>query len=365
LRYTSGVDAWLLKLDRGGNVEWSRTYGGTQNDYFIMAEQTIDGGYIAVGNTNLIRCCSSGWVVKTDSSGNVVWQETFVGEDIHSVAATKDNGFLVTGAVEINNDNVGLWIFKLDSTGGMVWQDAFDVSQDDSFQVFVASSTSEQTRDGGYIIAANMGRAGFSGPGRRPTMFFRLDSKGEILWQEMYGDGIGSSAPSSIEETHDGGFIAAGYSDPQWLGNGTFRGVRGPWLLRLGPLGNIVWQKIYEKSTTFGISDTLNSVVETQDRGYVAAGFRLDLYSAWVLKTDSSGNIQGCSSLGTPTNNTLVKGNAVATEPSTSVTATPTSATVNQTGVIVIPVAAPQQAQCSVEVNVVDKNTAIRRQRTS
>src|SRR6266700_1058091 len=154
--YTTGSDAWLLKLDGGGNVEWSKTYGGQKDDNFLMAEPTHDGGYIAVGNTNLIRCCSSGWVVKTDSVGNVVWQETFVGEDIHSVAVTRNGGFLVTGAVEIGYGNVGLWVFKLDTDGQMVWQHAFDISQD-SFQVFVASSRAEETRDGGFIITAFMG----------------------------------------------------------------------------------------------------------------------------------------------------------------------------------------------------------------
>jgi len=347
--YTSGVDAWLLKLDRGGNPEWSKTCGGPKDDRFLMAQQTPDGGYIAIGNTNLIRCCSSGWVVKTDSGGNVVWQETFVGEDIHSVVATQDGGLLVTGAVEVHNDNAALWVFKLDSEGRMEWQYAYDISQHDSFQVFAASSSAEQTRDGGFIVTAFTGRAGLlNSPQPRQAMFLRLDSDGRILWQEMYGDGIGESEPSSVRETEEGGFIATGFSRPSYF-DGKLAGVGGPWLLRLSKSGDIIWQKIYSVT-----NDQLLDAQETRDNGFVAVGFTQD--STWVLKTDAMGTVRGCE-IGVPANMTLVEGNAVLVEPMPPIEATPTHAKINETQVVVMPAQVLPMVQCMLtEIGDISKD---------
>ena len=44
-----GSDAWVLKLDGNGNVQWQKTYGGTGNDYANSIQQTSDGGYIVAG----------------------------------------------------------------------------------------------------------------------------------------------------------------------------------------------------------------------------------------------------------------------------------------------------------------------------
>ena len=43
------LDAWLLKLDSGGGVVWQNTYGGSGIDYASLANQTSDGGYIVAG----------------------------------------------------------------------------------------------------------------------------------------------------------------------------------------------------------------------------------------------------------------------------------------------------------------------------
>ena len=47
-------DAWIVKTDANGNIQWNKTYGGTGNEYAVYLIQTIEGGYaLAGGNTCL------------------------------------------------------------------------------------------------------------------------------------------------------------------------------------------------------------------------------------------------------------------------------------------------------------------------
>ena len=41
-----GHDVWILKLDGGGDIQWQKTYGGTESDEAYSIQQTNDGGYI-------------------------------------------------------------------------------------------------------------------------------------------------------------------------------------------------------------------------------------------------------------------------------------------------------------------------------
>jgi hypothetical protein len=75
-----GDDVWLLKLNSLGDSVWSRTFGGSQDDYASYVGQTADSGFIIAGET---RSYGAGWVdmylIKTDHLGNLSWWETYGG----------------------------------------------------------------------------------------------------------------------------------------------------------------------------------------------------------------------------------------------------------------------------------------------
>ena len=73
-----GNDFWLLKTDANGNLQWNRTYGGTGDDSGGYVFQTADGGFVLIGQTNSFGAGGYDvWVIKTDTAGNMQWNKTY------------------------------------------------------------------------------------------------------------------------------------------------------------------------------------------------------------------------------------------------------------------------------------------------
>ena len=117
-----GNDIWLFRTDSDCNQEWSRTFGGSNNDFGKSVRQTNDGGYIVTGWTN-----SSGsgnydsWLIKTNSNGNEEWNQTFGGTDIdvgESVRQTNDGGYIIAGWTNSSGSGgYDFWLIKTDPEG--------------------------------------------------------------------------------------------------------------------------------------------------------------------------------------------------------------------------------------------------------
>lgn len=329
LHFTTGSDGLLVKLDRHGLVQWSKTYGGPKDDGFLMAQQTLDGGYIAIGNTEMIGPhASNGWVVKLDRLGNREWEETFAGQDVYSVGLTRDGGYVLSGAVEFLPGNPGVWLFKLNSKGAVLWQLGFDATGD-KYPAAIRESSSVQTRDGGYLLAAEVDTGQFASSSR--LLIVRLDSERNILWQEWYGSGTDMSPYISLVETRDRGALVSG-------------GSTGPYLLKLRANGELSWQRVYGRQ-----DEVFWQAIEARDGGFVVAGVLSPqgprgVEGAWLLKTDREGRTLGCPPSELPLSAPLVATISNVFNP--TVSSTVTQATTIETNASTTIVAIPASIMC-------------------
>jgi hypothetical protein len=117
-------DVFLLKTDANGNIIWAKTYGGTSSDIAWSVRQTSDGGYILAGLT--LSFSAGEWdifLIKTDANGNIIWTKTYGGTDddlAYSAQQTSDGGYIVAG--ETRSFGAGTWdafLIKTDANGNI------------------------------------------------------------------------------------------------------------------------------------------------------------------------------------------------------------------------------------------------------
>ncbi len=247
----SSYDMWLVKTDSDGNMEWNRTYGGTSGDEARSVIQTIDGGYAIAGYTASFGVGGSdGWLVKTDSSGNIEWNQTYGGtndERVTSLIETDGGGYAILGyTYSFGTGSADFWLIKTDETGTMLWNQTYGGTDADY------GWSGVQTSDGGYAVA---GHTYSFGVGNYDSWLIKTDETGNVLWNRTYGGGH-SDSTYSIVQTVDGGYILAGSSASFGTDGNDF------WLLKVDSNGSLCaqWLKDWFRYGLAWLSSTANDI---------------------------------------------------------------------------------------------------------
>ncbi len=281
--YGAGLsDVWLIKTDSSGNYQWDKTFGGSDYDWGREVQQTSDSGYIITGGTYSYGAgYIDVWLIKTDSSGNKQWDKTFGGSDLDegsSVQQTSDNGYIIVGFSDSYGvGDIDALLIKTDSSGDFQWGWAYPGGSDNDYCYSV-----KQTSDNGYIM---VGTTWYNGAGENDLWLIKIDALGNKQWDKTFG-GSNSDYGRSIELTSDSGYIISGAT--QSYGAGGY----DSWLIKTDALGNQQWDKTFGGSN----NDDSESVQQTSDGGYIITGqtetFGTGLGDTWLIKTDSSGNVE-------------------------------------------------------------------------
>ncbi len=117
-------DIWIFKLGNNGEIGWQKTFGGMGRDDTPSVSQTSDGGYIVSARTSSFGEPNGDfWIIKLKSSGEIEWQKSYGGSEMeqpYSIQQTDDSGYVVCGATRsFGSGDSDAWVLKLNPDGSM------------------------------------------------------------------------------------------------------------------------------------------------------------------------------------------------------------------------------------------------------
>ncbi len=204
----------IMRLDSQGGVVWQKTYETIGIDGSRSIDVTNDGGYIVGGHTYWGTGMDQAFILKLDSNGNIEWQNRLSElmksfSYIDTIRQTADGGYIMIG----DTSNIsGFWVVKFTSTGSISWQKSFEGEETTSANDLI------ETASGNYIVAGHLGTTNYTGDihdmfdNIYDALLLEIDGNGTIVTQKRYGGGEDTRAHAIIPVT-GGGYVLAGSAD--------------------------------------------------------------------------------------------------------------------------------------------------------
>lgn len=216
----------LVKFSPEGKKEWAKSYGGksTSTNNYDEAYDLIaaDNGYYITGSVNgYSNCCGNAFLMRTNASGDTLWNKTYSGTMGYSIEKTSDNGFIVGGSATSDTD-LDFYLLKTNSEGTLIWEKQFPRSGYDYGTAVIP------TADGGFALTGNS-----NVDGNLQISLLKVDANGENIWKKTYG-GNNVEYGYGLIQNNDGSYNLAGLSNT----GGSF-----VYLNKTTSDGTLVWEK--------------------------------------------------------------------------------------------------------------------------
>lgn len=199
-------DYFLMKLNANGGLVWSKAYGTIADELAYYAEPTLDKGYIISGASAAgIAASIDAYAIKTDSTGAVEWAYqygTAFTDFGYMMKQTRDSGFILTGYASsgINSD---IMLIKTNKLGDTLWTRTYGGNDPDKGLCVI------ETADSGYAIG---GTISSNSLGANDALLLKTDGLGNMQYCHGFGGNADDAAPA-IMQTADKGFVLGAYTN--------------------------------------------------------------------------------------------------------------------------------------------------------
>lgn len=202
-----GYVTYCVKTNATGDTIWTRTYGEGRG-YEI--EQTSDGGYIIAGVIP-VGAAGDALLLRIDTLGNTLWSKSYGGtyEDFASAVTATADGYIAAGGRYYSPGGYDVYLIRTDTNGDTIWTGTIGGPNIDY------GKSIQKTADDRYIIA---GITGSFGAGNDDVYLIRADSYGNTIWSTTYG-GPDHDRSDAVDISEDGGYIIAGCTKSSGAGS--------------------------------------------------------------------------------------------------------------------------------------------------
>ena len=314
-----GSDVWVAKANTAGTLEWSKNFGGSDDEEGLSIVQGSDLCYYVCGWTsstdNDLASHSSAngkdvWVLKLSSTGNLMKHKCFGGtsDDESDAIAMNAAGVIYIAASTYSDDgdvtnpkgNEDVWVIKLDTALSLVNQRCVGGTEYEESMDMVCTS------DGGCALTGRSYSADGDVTGYHAgsdLLVVKMSAAFALEWAKCYG-GSETEEGNSIVANGDGSLTVLGYTSTHNNGDVTgHHGAQGSddfWLLNISSSGTLNNAKCFGGSG----DDQANGLDKCSNGGWImsgltnstdgdVSGFHASFFDPdyWVARVDASGNL--------------------------------------------------------------------------
>jgi hypothetical protein len=205
---------YLLRTDTNGNQLWGHTFGSSGHDSFGKScVECSDGGFAIIGYTNTHGAGGhDGWLIRTNRTGHIQWSHTYGGSDddyCMGIVQCAGGGYSIAGVTGSYDVRAGdIWLIRTDITGNLLWNRTYGGTH----MEHTMKDSLIECSEGGFAIT------GYYYEGQSDVLLIRTDQNGNQLWNLTYG-GLNKDEGCGIVEGEDGSLFIGGYTESFGAGN--------------------------------------------------------------------------------------------------------------------------------------------------
>ncbi len=282
------MDLFLAKLSKEGVLEWTKSYGGGNNDRGFCVLEMYDKGFLLGGETGSRDGTMQmqplggidGWIARLDNKGKLIWERRYGGAAIDKVnkiielspnEIRHDYRILATSMSKDNHvpDNFGkqdIWVFNIDEYGRLVgWNRVYGGEEDEEAQNCFFNNQDSTLTLAGTSFSQTGNFSNQQGIG--DIWLFQMDKVGDVIFSELYG-GTKQEGATGLIKTRDAGFLLTGMTQSKDGDIGPTKGGYDGYLLKTDAKGKKKWLK----TTGYEKKDFLYASTEAANGGYLSVG---------------------------------------------------------------------------------------------
>lgn len=264
------ADPWVVRLDRGGDVAWTRTLQPAAAAGRADAFVSTDDGFLVAGRRRERReTRPRPWVAHLSPAGHRRWATTLGNENgdeqgALTAASAVDDAWYVGGSTSpvtsegeqpSGRDETGL-VARLDPDGTVRWRWSPEGPR--------GSRLADLHADASGVVC--VGNQGFATDDDGRGWHLRLDADGGRAWEATHSRGPWNWLDGLAAIDEGDGYLLVGTRERPPEGD-DLNGRRGAWVLRTGPAGEVRW------ATTYFEGDwSHGETVHALDGGFLLAG---------------------------------------------------------------------------------------------
>jgi Tfp pilus assembly protein PilZ len=268
-------DMFVVKYDANGNVKWAHGVGGSGNEYGrgialdssgncyvtgYFTSQTISLGSSTFTNAGLTDV----YVVKYDSSGNVLWSKVVggAGDDVSEGIALDASGncyvtgvflspTITFGATALSKvglvDRYDMYLVKYDANGNVVW------AMNEGGSGSVISTGVAVDADGNCDVVGEfesltltLGETTLTNAGFYDMFIVRFDSSGSVIWAKSGGGSSDDAGYSVAVDALRNTYVTGSFGSANMAFGATTLtrpGLSGMFVVKYDAGGNVLWAK--------------------------------------------------------------------------------------------------------------------------